>query len=65
MKAYVHKRAELGDLIVAAYDEAARYTTDPREVSRLANEVVLRLLQAPPSRPRFLRSRLKSAKLLS
>lgn len=38
----------LGDLVVAAYDEAARYSADPREVSRLAEQVVLRLLHARP-----------------
>ena len=65
MKTYVHKRAELGDLVVAAYDEAARYSSDPREVSRLTNKVVLHLLHALPSRPRILRSRPKSAKLVS
>ena len=65
MKAHVHVRAKLGDLVVAAYDEAARYSSDPREVSRLANEVVLHLLHAVSSRPRILRPRLKSAKLVS
>jgi hypothetical protein len=65
MKAHVHKRAELGDLVVAAYDEAARWSSDPREVSRLANKVVLHLLHAVPSRPRIVRPRPKSAKLVS
>ena len=65
MKTYVHQRAELGDLVVAAYDEAARYSTDPREVSRLANQVVIHLLEAPPSRPHLVRPRLKSAKPVS
>jgi hypothetical protein len=65
MKTHVHMRAELGDLVVAAYDEAARCSSDTREVSRLANKVVLHLLHALPSRPRFVRPRLKSAKPVS
>jgi len=65
VKTYVHLRAELGDLVVAAYDEAARCSSDPEEVSRLANKVVLHLLHALPSRPRIVRPRLKSAKLVS
>ena len=52
MKASIPKQAKLGDLVVAAFDEAARYSTDPREVSRLATQVVLHWLQARPSRPR-------------
>ena len=52
MKTLVHTQMKLGDLVVAAYDEAARHSTDPREVSRLANQVVLRLLHARPSRRR-------------
>jgi hypothetical protein len=65
MKGHVHKRADLGDLVVAAYDEAARYSSNPREVSRLANTVVLQLLHALPSRPRIVRPRPKSAKPVS
>jgi hypothetical protein len=65
VKTYVHMCAELGDLVVAAYDEASHYSSDPREVSRLANKVVLHLLDALPSRPPIVRPRLKSAKLVS
>jgi hypothetical protein len=35
---------ELGDLIQAVFDEAARHSTDPREVSRLATQAVAQLL---------------------
>jgi hypothetical protein len=35
----------VGDLIVAAYDEAAQYTTDPAEVSRLATRAVIYILE--------------------
>ena len=64
MKTHTHKRAELGDLVVAAYDEALRYSTDPREVSQLANKVVLHLLQVLPGR-RIARPRSKSPKPVS
>ena len=39
--------ARLGDLIVAVFDEAARYSTDPREISRLATRAVRQLMRAP------------------
>jgi hypothetical protein len=38
------RTVELGDLVVALFDEAARYSTDPREVSRLATGAVMRVL---------------------
>jgi hypothetical protein len=37
---------QLGDLIAAAYDEAARQTSDAREVSRVATRVVTKFLQS-------------------
>jgi hypothetical protein len=40
-----HRTIALGDLIVAVFDEAQRYTTDPREVGRRATEAVARLLR--------------------
>ena len=44
MKTNAHKTALLGDLVVAAFDEAAQYTKDPQEISRLATKAVMRLL---------------------
>jgi len=38
------KTAQLGDVVVAAFDSAALYSTDPREVSRLATQAVAHLL---------------------
>ena len=35
---------QLGDLVVAAFDEAARHSADPREVSRLATRAIKHLL---------------------
>jgi hypothetical protein len=45
MKTKLHKTAELGDLVVAVFDNAARYSTDPREVSRLATLAVMKMLR--------------------
>ena len=41
----VEKTAELGELVVAAFDEATRYSTDPREVSRLATRAVMDMVR--------------------
>ena len=32
MRTQVHKTAQLGELVAAVFDRAARYSTDPREV---------------------------------
>jgi len=45
VKRRTHGTARLGDLIAAAFDEAARYSTDPREVSRLATRAVRHLMR--------------------
>ena len=37
--------AEMGDIVVAVYDEAAHFGTTPREVSLLATEVVRHLMR--------------------
>ena len=36
---------QLGDIVLAAFDEAATHTTDPREVSRRAANTVNGLLR--------------------
>lgn len=57
MRTHTEKTAELGELVVAAFDEAARYSIDAREVARLATQAVLhtlrrtRMASVPPSRP--------------
>lgn len=38
------RSARLGDLVVAAFDEAARYCRSPRELSRVATQTVGRVL---------------------
>jgi hypothetical protein len=45
MRARYQKTAQLGDLVVAVFDEAARYSTDPRDVSRLATQAVGHMLR--------------------
>ena len=50
MRTNVYKTAEIGDLVVAAFDKAAQYSTDPREVSRLATRAVMRMLRRAPKR---------------
>ena len=44
MNTNVHMTAPLGELITAAFDGAALYSTDPREVSHLATAAVMNLL---------------------
>jgi hypothetical protein len=45
VKRRTHGNARLGDLIAAAFDEAAHYSADPREVSRLATQAVRYLVR--------------------
>jgi len=51
MKTLIPRTAPLGEVVAAAFDRAARYTTDRREVSRLATEAVLQLLRRARRRP--------------
>ena len=57
MRTNVHKTALLGELVVIAFDKAAHYSTDPREVTRLATQAVVQMLRrarrisTPPSPP--------------
>jgi hypothetical protein len=46
MKRSSHAVMRLGDLVVAAFDEAALQSSDPKEVSRLATRTVRYLLRA-------------------
>jgi hypothetical protein len=43
MKTNLHKTARLGELVVAAFDEAAHDSHDPRQVSRLAIQAVMNM----------------------
>jgi hypothetical protein len=40
------KTVQFGDLVVAAFDEAANHASDPEEVSRLATMVVMQVFQS-------------------
>jgi hypothetical protein len=46
MRSHPCRTAKLGDLIVAAFDEAAFYSADPGEVSLLATQAIARLLRS-------------------
>lgn len=45
MRTSRHGTVQVGQLIAAVFDEAAEYSTDPREVSRLATQAVIHMLQ--------------------
>jgi len=53
----LHKIARLGDVVAAAFDEAERYSRDPREVSRLATHAITHLLRRPRATPPIARAR--------
>ena len=40
-----HETPQLGDLVVVAFDEAAKYSSDPREISHLATTAVTHSLR--------------------
>jgi hypothetical protein len=51
----VRKTAQLGEVVAAAFDKAARYSCDPKVVSRLATKAIALILRPerrgpPPSR---------------
>ena len=50
MKVRVHRMVQFGELVAAAFDEAAMCSTDPREVSRLATMTVMHMLRRARSR---------------
>jgi hypothetical protein len=50
MRTSLRKTAELGDVVVAAFDEARHYSTNPRKVSRLVTQAVALMLRAQPTR---------------
>jgi hypothetical protein len=45
MSENIDDEGRLGDLIVAAFDEAAHFTSDPAEVSQLATRAVSHILE--------------------
>ena len=49
MTTHVNKTATLGDLVVTVFDEAAKQSGDPRQVSRLATRAITHMLRVHPS----------------
>jgi hypothetical protein len=45
MNAKLHAPIQLGELVAAAFDEAAHFGSNPREVSRLATHAVMHILE--------------------
>ena len=41
----LNKTVQLGELVTAAFDEAAQYSSDQLEISRLATGAVMRMLR--------------------
>ncbi len=52
MRTNTLKTAQIGELVAAAFDLAAGYTTDSNEVSRLATSAVNRMLRRAPTTSR-------------
>jgi hypothetical protein len=48
VKEQTPKTIELGELVLAVFDEAAQQSADPREISRLATQTVSSLLGHMP-----------------
>jgi hypothetical protein len=46
MRADLRKTAELGEVVAAAFDNAADYSTNPRKVSRLVTRAVALMLRS-------------------
>jgi hypothetical protein len=55
MRTNVRKTVQLGELVVAAFDKAAQFTTDAQEISRLATRAVMRMLRRARGGHRFYR----------
>jgi hypothetical protein len=43
MNAMIRESVQLGELVAAVWDEAARHSDDPKEVSRMTTEAVTRM----------------------
>lgn len=55
MKIQIQQTVLLGDLVLTVFDEAAQFSADPEEVSRLAAQTVARMVghgrKSRPTRP--------------
>ena len=45
MSSYVQRRAPLGELVAATFEEAAFYSVDPQVVARLATSALMNVLR--------------------
>ena len=50
MRADLRKTASLGEVVAAAFDNAAHYSTNPRKVSRLVTRAVALMLRTQRTR---------------
>lgn len=50
-RSFARKTAPFGELLVAVFDEASRYSTDPEEISRMTRDVVARILRRATPAP--------------
>jgi hypothetical protein len=48
MRTQTSKTVPLGELILTVFDKAAKYSADPREVSRLATQTISHMLWHAP-----------------
>ena len=44
MRTKAHRTIQLGDLVAAAFDEAALFSSDPKEITNMAAQAVMRVL---------------------
>jgi hypothetical protein len=45
MTTTIHRTVNLGDVVVAAFDEASHWASEPAEISRLATRTVRQILK--------------------
>jgi hypothetical protein len=48
VKNQLQNAVQLGELVLAVFDEAEQYSADPREVTRLATQAVTDMLWSAP-----------------
>jgi hypothetical protein len=56
MRTDMVKTVKVGELVVAAFDEASHWSSDPTEVSRLATRVVTHILRCGQNKAHSTRS---------
>jgi hypothetical protein len=51
MRATIRETVELGEVVVTAFDKAAQYSANPREVAHLATRAIALMLRPRRRRP--------------